>query len=943
MANQGEARLRVVIADDTEDVRSLLQYTFDLDGRFEVVAQAANGAEAVAAAASHQPDAVVLDLAMPVLDGLAAIPRIKRVSPATRIVVLSGFGARHMVEQAKAVGADSYVEKTTFQKLTSVLLDVCRQEDPRAAEGQSGLEQPLLAEPPALLRDDPTERLLRHVRWVAVLFALLQFWLYRPPAGVRVPFPARPTGLLVAGVLVAVNVLSRHKPFPWVAMVADAVVVVAVITLFSFDAASVLWTLLLVPIIEGAMRGQLKGALATWAATGAVYVGREVWAFDHYGPPRHLSLESFTYQLGVLLLVTVATGHLAASFARTSEQHRRSGIESERRAELLGLVASASRRLAALDVDQLLGGVVDAAAAFGFEGVELCRFDDAAATWSVAGSHGMEGTSPTPLSPPLLASVRAKQATVLVQFGDGRPDDPARPENNDSTQAPSGPAGPWQAAGFHSVAATPIFAGTAVAAALVAGTRRPDPVTAPEIECLELLAAQAGVGMANVRLLERTRHQALHDSLTGLPNQLLFEDRVAQALTQGARSGTRVALLFADLDRFKKVNDTLGHDFGNELLRQVAGRLLGAVRAGDTVARMGGDEFTLLLPGLASDKDACAVAAKVVDALRMPFMVGEHQLFVSASVGIAVYPSDGLRYESLLKHADIAMYRAKAAGGMTWELYASHSDEEVAYPRLTLEADLHMAMPRHELRVVYQPQIDLTEGGAGGMVGVEALIRWRHPELGDIAPTEFLPLAEEAGLIGTLDTWVLQTACDRAAQWCRQCPGGLRVAVNVSARQLQHPRFAESVMTALRRSGLPPTLLELEVTEGTAVTEVHGVRDALFRLRAIGVRVAIDDFGTGYSMLSRLRDFPLDTLKIDRSFIAEIRDANDDAPIVSATIAMARSLGLEVVAEGVEEEAQLGFLRHAGCDVAQGFLLSRPVEADDVIDLLVGHTAAATR
>ena len=325
-------------------------------------------------------------------------------------------------------------------------------------------------------------------------------------------------------------------------------------------------------------------------------------------------------------------------------------------------------------------------------------------------------------------------------------------------------------------------------------------------------------------------------------------------------------------------------------------------------------------------------------ALRAPFCIGEHQLYVSASVGISVYPVDGVRYETLLKHADIAMYRAKAAGGNTYELYAARVGDDVAYPRLALEADLHMALPRHQLRVVYQPQVDLT---GGAVVGVEALIRWRHPVLGDVNPIDFLPLAEEAGLMSILDTWVLDTACRRAALWRREGGGDVRVAVNVSGRQLQQPRFAETVLAALEHSRLPASMLELEVTEGVAVTEVHFVREALGRLRAAGVRVAIDDFGTGYSMLSRLRDFPLDTLKIDRSFIAEIHDAHDEAPIVAATIAMARSLGLEVVAEGVEEDAQLGYLRHAGCDLAQGFLLSHPLEADQVVDLLVEHRGPA--
>jgi diguanylate cyclase (GGDEF)-like protein len=933
MDHPGEARIRVVIADDTADVRALLRYTLDLDGRFEVVAEAADGIQALRAAEQEQPDALILDLAMPVMDGMAAAPRIKAVAPDCHVIVLSSFGARQMAEQALAQGASAYVEKATFQTITSVLADVCRRRpgrveavpSPEAQASAPAAATPIDAPDHARTAhhrrkgDNAAARnasVLRQARWFASAFALLQFWLYQPPPGSTAPFPKLLTGVVLAAALAAVNLVSTRWPSPWLELGVDSAVVLTVIGLFSFDATSVLWTLLLVLVIEGALRAQLAGAVTMWAVTGAIYTVRELWATAHYQRP--FALESLTYQLGVVLLVAVATGHLARNFADTSEEHMAAGEESARRAELLRLVAGASRKLAALDSEELLTAVVDAAVTLGFEGVELCTLDslDPADAWHVGHQRGMAGEEGgPPLAALLVDTARSDEDTVVLTHGD----------------LEASPADPWFALGYRTVVAAPIRAGENVIAALVVGTRATRPVTPSEVECLELLAAQAGVGLANVRLLDRIRHQALHDALTGLPNQLLFEDRVAQALSQAGRSGTGAALMFIDLDHFKKVNDTLGHDFGNELLRQVAGRLLGVIRSGDTVARMGGDEFTLLLPTLAQGADAGYVAGKVLSSLRAPFVVGEHRLFVTASVGIAVYPVDGLRYETLLRYADIAMYRAKAAGGNIYELYGHRSAEEVAYPRLALEADLHHAVSEGELRVVYQPQIDLTDGRVRG---VEALVRWHHPELGEIGPTEFLPLAEEAGLIGIIDTWVMQTACMRAAVWRQYGADGVRVAVNVSGRQLQHPRFADVVLTALAQSGLPADLLEIEVTEGVAVTEVLEIREALDRLRRRGVRVAIDDFGTGYSMLSRLRDFPLDTLKIDRSFISEIQSEGDEAPIVSATIAMARSLGLEVVAEGVEVDAQLEFLRTAGCDIGQGFLLSRPVEADAVIDLL---------
>jgi len=362
----------------------------------------------------------------------------------------------------------------------------------------------------------------------------------------------------------------------------------------------------------------------------------------------------------------------------------------------------------------------------------------------------------------------------------------------------------------------------------------------------------------------------------------------------------------------------------------VAGRLLGVVRKGDTVARMGGDEFTLLLTGVRRDDDALVVAGKIIDAFRAPFVVGDHELFITPSVGMALYPDDGMRYETLLKHADIAMYRAKARGGNAYELYTSRSGES-AYPRLALEADLHNAIENEELRVVYQPIVDLA---TDAVVGVEALVRWHHRSIGVVRPDEFIPLAEEAGLVVALDTWVLRDACRQMRVWADAGLPPVRLSVNLSGRHLQHPRMAVTVIEAVRDAGIEPGRLELEVTESVAVAEVGDTRDTLEGLRGLGVTVAIDDFGTGYSMLSRLRQFPLDTLKIDRSFVAEITASGDEAPIVSATIAMAHSLGLRVVAEGVETEAQLDCLRRNGCDLAQGYLFSRPVEADAVAALL---------
>ena len=975
---EAPTRTRVVIADDTADVRALLRYTLELDGRFQVVGQAADGLEAIKLAAAERPDAMVLDVAMPLMDGLQAISGILEASPGTKIVVLSGFEAGHMAQDALDRGAHVYLEKgATFSDMATVLAELCPpwragahfspeaavvtspsapavpvdepidadiESRPALPTGGSG-PRPVLrsSEGPAPVDEavDATRSLreretsMRLARWVGVLFTAVQFALYVPPPGLSVPFPRLPAAGAVMGLLVAMNLVSLRfegstSPrtlvrLGIVGLVVDAVVVMSLVWLFTFDTTSALWALLIIPAMEGAIRAQLPGALITWSTMSVAYMGRDLWGAATY-PDHPVMVESWTYRLGIVLLVALTTGHLARSYATHAEQHRRARAESEHRAGLLQLVAGASRAMGSLEADRLLDSVVDASLALGFDSVELCVFDEPTSTWFSTRRRGLPegpGTERLPITAGVAGAVRAAQDTMLI----------------DDYSAWEGGLAAGRLAGFRATVGTPIRVGGDVVAALVVGSRQAEPVGHHEIECLELLAAQAGVGLANVRLLEQVRHQAMHDALTGLPNQLLFEDRVAQALTQSGRSGERVAVLFIDLDRFKKVNDSLGHDFGNELLKQVAGRLLGAVRKGDTVARMGGDEFTLLLPGIRREDDPTLIAEKILDAFRLPFTVGDNELFMSPSVGIALYPSDGLRYETLLKHADIAMYRAKARGGNGFELYGPRAGDG-AYPRLALEADLHNAIDNDELRVAYQPIIELS---TGAVVGVEALVRWQHQLLGVIRPDEFIPLAEEVGLVVAVDTWVLQTACRQGRAWTDAGLPVLRVSVNVSGRHLQHPRMADTVIEALRDAGIEPSQLELEVTESVAVDEVGDSREKLDGLRRLGVSVAIDDFGTGYSMLSRLRQFPLDTLKIDRSFVNEIVDADDEAPIVAATIAMAHSLGLRVVAEGVETEAQLSFLRSHGCDLAQGYLLGRPMPADALAALLVADAGTVSR
>ena len=463
-----------------------------------------------------------------------------------------------------------------------------------------------------------------------------------------------------------------------------------------------------------------------------------------------------------------------------------------------------------------------------------------------------------------------------------------------------------------------------------------------DAKLLEAIAVVGASALENARLVDEIRQQAIVDPTTGLANQVLFEDRTRQAIAAATRARGRLAVLVLDLDGFKRVNDSLGHSAGNALLRAVGSRLLEVVGDGDTVARLGSDHFTVLLPGVGTVDAAGAMASRLLGAVRRPIELEGQELFMTASIGVALFPDDGAEAEHLLRNADSAMHRAKSIGSDGYQAYAAGMNER-AHMRLARESELHNAVIRGELLVRYQPQIELR---SGRIMGVEALVRWNHPVLGLTAPYEFVPLAEESGLILAIDEWVLGEACAQACRWADEGVPPVRVAVNLSGRHFHgSDRLLRVVKDVLNRTGLAPSLLELEVTEGIAVGEAQDAIDLLAAIRNLGVRVAIDDFGTGYSMLSRLQRFPVDRLKIDRTFVREIKSAHTEAPIVVAMIAMARSLKLDIVAEGVETLEQQTFLRNHGCTEAQGFLFSQAVDPDEVVRLLrtpsVGLNVAA--
>jgi diguanylate cyclase (GGDEF)-like protein/PAS domain S-box-containing protein len=427
-------------------------------------------------------------------------------------------------------------------------------------------------------------------------------------------------------------------------------------------------------------------------------------------------------------------------------------------------------------------------------------------------------------------------------------------------------------------------------------------------------------------------HSAQHDFLTGLPNRMLLSDRIGQAIAMASRHSSQLAVLFLDLDGFKRINDTLGHLTGDKLLQSVARRLAACVRGSDTVSRQGGDEFVVLLSELKHPEDVAALARKILRAVAQPHCVGEHALHVNTSIGVSIYPDDGLDAETLIKNADTAMYQAKEQGRGRYQFFKPAMNLRVA-ERQAIEKSLRRAMERQELALSYQPKIKL---GTGAICGAQASIRWVHPSRGLLCPSQFLPIAEECGLILPIGKWIMREACRQARAWVDAGLPAITMAVNVCVRELQNEHFAEEVLAILAETRFDPGSLELEVTENVLMKGAESGAAILQALRAGGVRVAIDQFGTGYSSFASLRAFPVDALKIDRSFVRLLTDGGNDSGIVTAMIGMARSLRLRVAAQGVDTPAQLAFLQIEHCDEAQGDYFSAPLPAQQFAALLAG-------
>lgn len=430
---------------------------------------------------------------------------------------------------------------------------------------------------------------------------------------------------------------------------------------------------------------------------------------------------------------------------------------------------------------------------------------------------------------------------------------------------------------------------------------------------------------------QQLHHLALHDTLTLLPNRALLEDRILHAIASAQRTGRLIAVMFLDLDRFKTINDSLGHHYGDKLLQAVAQRLVETLRAEDTIARVGGDEFIVLVKEITEPQVAASIAQKLLSALADPLYVERQEQHISASLGISIYPNDGQDLRSLMVNADAAMYHAKKMGRANYQFFTFEMNA-AARARLELEKNLRHAIENDEFELHYQPKVTIASGEIASM---EALVRWRHPEQGLISPSEFIPLAEEIGLIIPLGAWVLMTACQQNKRWQQKGLPKLRVAVNLSAAQFKQQNLVEFVCQILEDTGLDAGCLELEITESVIMQNAEAAALTLERLHAKGVHISIDDFGTGYSSLSYLKRFPLDMLKIDRSFVRDIHADPDDAAIVQSVIVLAHSLRLGVIAEGVETEEQLAFLKTLGCDEYQGFYCSRPLPPAEFEKLLL--------
>lgn len=792
---------------------------------------------------------------------------------------------------------------------------------PRARAGAAPAARTAPGPPGAVQDGLAIDAIVRRVRWSGALLAVLQFILYEPPAGTLLPF-SRWWGALPIALLATINVAShRHGRARGTGsdptrrrvaeLVGDSAVILLLIAMFAFDPISTLWTLILVPVLEAALRGWGRGAIAVFAGLCSGYLAIQ-FAAASLGLAA-LTADSLTYRLGFLGLVTATVSGLAAQLARQAA----ATAAREAEARQLREVALASRRMSSLDASTVIHEVTSAARSFGFHDVEL-RVPAEGLHGGGGARHGhapaLDGTMPVTAAAgswfeSLLAGMPLEGYCVV------------RPGEQDLELAPDEVA----------VVAT-VTQGPVVQALLLG--RHQAPVEAYQCEALALLANHASTALANalsfaeqLSLEERLTHQATHDPLTGLPNRALLLDRSRIALARAERQpDVHVAVMLIDIDRFKQVNDVFGHAVGDRVLREVADRISANLRPEDTCARLGGDEFVVLAadqPGVGAIAD---LARRLRTAVQVPFRLGEVTLDIDASIGVSWAPEHGADLEPLQRRADAAMYAAKHRGSGV-ELYEL-SEDDSSTEHVSMLGELRRALQGSDQLVTYFQPIMALDGLR--TVGAEALLRWRHPARGLIGPDDFIPAAEGTAVIHQLTDRVFDLALAELSVWNR---AGLTVdlSVNLSARALLDTSLGRRIEELLDRHDVAAHQLCLEITETTLVDDPARAIATLQRLREMHVRLSIDDFGTGYSSVAYLRNLPVDEIKIDRSFTADMLGSARDSALVRSVIDLAHSLDLRVVAEGVEDQPTLDALVEVGCDLAQGFYLARPMPAEQFV------------
>jgi diguanylate cyclase (GGDEF)-like protein len=751
------------------------------------------------------------------------------------------------------------------------------------------------------------DALVRRTRWLAAALTCVQFMLYAAPPGTELPF-SRWWGAVPVSLLLGVNVEALRRARRgtagaprWVLfqVVFDAAVVSLLIGMFTFDTTSALWTLLIMPVLEAAVRGWSRRALVVFGVLASAYVVREaVAAFVLHRPGS--TADAVTYRIGILGLVAAATATLAGRLTRQITDTSAAQAEADQLRDL----AVATRRMSSLDVPTVVREVARAAVAFGFSGVQL-----RSRAGLVLGDGPPARDAWRPTREWFEAAAAATEDNGYAVFEVGR------------TELPLEPDEAWVVAS--------VTAGHTVEALLMG--RRRIPVDPRHAEGLALLAAQASAALGNALRFEEGRayeqrlaHQATHDALTGLPNRALLHDRARVALVRNRQRQTLAAVMYIDLDRFKEINDILGHTTGDRLLQQVATRLVDQIRPDDTCARVGGDEFVVLSVGHADERSIVDVAHRVRTALIEPFAVDGVDLDVEASVGLAWAPAHGDDVDVLLRRADVAMYAAKSRreGVVVYQ----EADDRLTPVHLTVLGDLRRALESQvQLVTHFQPIVELNDRYPDGrLAAVEALVRWQHPLRGIVLPNDFIPAAEETSMIHQVTDRVLGLALGSLREWSAR---GLEIelAVNISARTLLDVSFSQRLARLLDRSGTVASTLRLEITESTLLNDPALALVTMHRLRDLGVRLSIDDFGTGYSSMSYLKTLPVDEVKIDRSFVVDMVRSPRDAAVVHSVVNLAHSLGLRVVAEGVEDQPVLEALAGSGCDMAQGFHIGRPM------------------